>query len=185
MLITVTLMLPVPTLLVASPAPVTRDLLEVEPHAQVSCSFFPENAITHYTSQILMSVLPIFTTVMKMLPVPTLLLVASPVPVMRDLLEVEPHAQVSCSLLLPENAIANYTMSSQILMSVLLVFTTVTLMLPVPTLLVASPAPVTRDTLELVALVQVNYIPEVDPGGFNTSTETPIVDDQLASYYSH
>jgi hypothetical protein len=38
-LTTVTLTLPVPTLLVASPVPVTRDLLEVEPHAEVRCSF--------------------------------------------------------------------------------------------------------------------------------------------------
>jgi hypothetical protein len=48
-------------------------------------------------------------------------------------------------------------LSMQILMSVLLVLTTVTLMLPVPTLLVASPVPVTRDTLEMVPLVQVSY----------------------------
>ena len=37
----------------------------------------------------------------------------------------------------------------QILTSALLVLITVTLMLPVPTLLVASPVPVTRDTLEM------------------------------------
>ena len=36
MLITVTLMLPVPTLLVASPVPVTRDTLEMGSHAWVS-----------------------------------------------------------------------------------------------------------------------------------------------------
>jgi hypothetical protein len=45
---------------------------------------------------------------------------------------------------------------SQILMSVLLILKTVTLMLPVPTLLVASSVPVTRDTLEMVSLVQVS-----------------------------
>jgi hypothetical protein len=45
--------------------------------------------------QILMSVLLVLTTVTLMLPVPTLL-GASPVPVTWDLLEVEPHAQVSC-----------------------------------------------------------------------------------------
>ena len=37
----------------------------------------------------------------------------------------------------------------------LLVITTVTLMLPVPTLLVASPVPVTRDTLEMGSYAQV------------------------------
>ena len=46
---------------------------------------------------------------------------------------------------------------SQILMSVLLlVITTVTLMLPVPTLVVASPVPVTRDTLEMESYVWVS-----------------------------
>jgi hypothetical protein len=44
----------------------------------------------------------------------------------------------------------------QILMSVLLMLVTVTLMLPVPTLLVASPAPVTRDTLEMGSHVWVS-----------------------------
>jgi hypothetical protein len=41
-------------------------------------------------------------------------------------------------------------------MSVLLVLITVTLMLPVPTLLVASPVPVTRDTLEMESHVRVS-----------------------------
>jgi hypothetical protein len=43
-------------------------------------------------------------------------------------------------------------------MNVLLVLTTVTLMLPVPTLLVASPVLVTRDTLGMIPLVQVSYV---------------------------
>jgi hypothetical protein len=43
-------------------------------------------------------------------------------------------------------------------MSVPLVLTTVTLMLPVPTLLVASPVPVTRDTLEMGSHVRVSVI---------------------------
>jgi hypothetical protein len=38
------------------------------------------------------------------------------------------------------------------------VLTTVTLMVPVPTHLVASPAPVTRDTLGMVPHVQVSYM---------------------------
>ena len=41
-------------------------------------------------------------------------------------------------------------------MSVLLVLLTVTLMLPVPTLLVASSVPVTRDTLEMERGAQVS-----------------------------
>jgi hypothetical protein len=41
-------------------------------------------------------------------------------------------------------------------MSVLLVLITVTLMLPVPTLLVASPVPVTRNTLEMGSHVRVS-----------------------------
>jgi hypothetical protein len=49
----------------------------------------------------------------------------------------------------------------QILMSVLLVLITVTLMLPVPTLLVASPVPVTRDTLEMESHVWVSVIIQV------------------------
>ena len=43
----------------------------------------------------------------------------------------------------------------QILMSVLLMLITATLMLPVPTLLVASPVPVTRDTLEMESHVHI------------------------------
>jgi hypothetical protein len=106
-----------------------------------------------------MSVLLVLTTVTLMLPVPTLL-VASPVPVTRDTLEMVSHVQVSFTFLLIE------TLSNVMFLSVPLVLTTVTLTLPVPTLLVASPAPVTKVTLELMALVQVNYIPEVDPEGF-------------------
>ena len=49
-----------------------------------------------------------------------------------------------------------FLISWQIQMNVLLlVITTVTPMLPVPTLLVASPVPVTRDTLEMVSRVWV------------------------------
>jgi hypothetical protein len=41
-------MLLVPTPPVASPAPVTGDMLEVEPHAQVSCSFCVLKCIIYY-----------------------------------------------------------------------------------------------------------------------------------------
>ena len=43
-------------------------------------------------------------------------------------------------------------------MSVLLVLLTAILMLPVPTLLVASPVPVTRDTLEMGSHVEVSVL---------------------------
>jgi hypothetical protein len=51
--------------------------------------------------------------------------------------------------LIPSAMSCCYFLPLQILMSVLLVLITVTLMLPVPTLLVASTVPVTRDTLEM------------------------------------
>jgi hypothetical protein len=51
--------------------------------------------------------------------------------------------------LIPSTVSCCYFLPLQILMSVLLVLITVTLMLPVPTLLVASTVPVTRDTLEM------------------------------------
>jgi hypothetical protein len=53
-------------------------------------------------------------------------------------------------------------------MSVLLVLTTVTLMLPVPTLLVTSPVPVTQDTLEMESHVAV-YV----SNGYHSSFSIP------------
>jgi hypothetical protein len=89
-----------------------------------------------------------------MLSVPTLL-VASPVPVTRDTLEMGSHVWV-CGIIQALQYFNAY--NSQILMRVLLVLTTVTLMLLVPTLLVASPVPVTKDTLEVVPHVQVHEL---------------------------
>ena len=53
----------------------------------------------------------------------------------------------------------------KISMSVLLMLITVTLMLPVPTLLVASPVPVTRDTVVMGPHVEVSDIESVGRGG--------------------
>ena len=100
-----------------------------------------------YILQILMSALLVLITVILMLPVPTLLLVASPVPVTRDTLEMERGAQVSSA---SNGNMQLIPCTLQILMSVLLMPITVILMLPVPTLLlVASPVPVTWDTLNM------------------------------------
>ena len=79
-----------------------------------------------------------------MLSVPTILVV-SPAPVIRDTLEMEYCAGVSGA----SDAINPIKPILQILMSVLLTLTTAILMLSVPTLLVASPVPVTRDSLEM------------------------------------
>ena len=89
---TALLMLPVETILVASPVPVTRDTLELERGVWVSGVSNAINAIQPIF-QILMSVLLQVITVILMLSVSTLL-VASPVPVIRDMLEMESHAQV-------------------------------------------------------------------------------------------
>ena len=100
--------------------------------------------LVYMNLQILMSVLLAPITVTLMLPVSTPL-VASPVPVTRDTLELERDVWVSSA----DNAINALSPFFQISMSVLLELITAILMLLVPTLLVVSPVPVTRDTLEL------------------------------------
>ena len=89
-LTTATLMPPVPTLLVASPVPVTRDTLEMECGVGVSGASDEINTIKPIL-QILMSVLLELITAILMPLVPTLL-VASPVPVTKDTVEMESHA---------------------------------------------------------------------------------------------
>ena len=65
----------------------------------------------------------------------------------------------------------------QILMSVLLVSITVILMLPVLSLLMASPVPVTRDTLEMVltAWVSVIFLEVHNYYTMNTTSSTILV----------
>ena len=99
MLITVTLMLSVPTPLVASPVPVTRATVEMDSPVWVSSS----SGLGHIDSveillQILMSVPLVLITVTLMLSVPTPL-VASPVPVTRATVEMESLVQVCITLL--------------------------------------------------------------------------------------
>ena len=142
-LITAILMLLVPTLLVVSPVPVIRDLLELERGVWVSSADNAINAIK-LILQISMSVLLELITAILMLLVPTLLVV-SPVPVIKDTLELERGVWVSGA----SNAINAIKPILQISMSVLLKLITVILMLLVSTLLVASPVPVTRDMLEM------------------------------------
>ena len=73
----------------------------------------------------------------------SMLLVASPVPVTRDTLEMGSHVEVSIVICI------RYNNSADINECTSRIANCHTIMLPVPTLLVASPVPVTRDTLEL------------------------------------
>ena len=90
--ITVTLMLAAPTLLVVSPVLVTRATLEMDSTVQVSSnSFPPECNVSHFAIlQILMSVQSVLIAVTLMLPVPTPL-VASLVCVTRVTVEMDSH----------------------------------------------------------------------------------------------
>ena len=103
-----------------------------------------------------MSVLLVLLTVILMLPAPTLL-VASPVPVTRDTLEMGSHVEASVPI---STCVYYFNMNNivrQILMSVLILLIAI-LMLPVPTLLVASHVPVTRDTLRMGSHVGVSVV---------------------------
>ena len=104
-----------------------------------------------------MSVPLVLITVTLMLSVPTPL-VASPVPVTRDTEEMDAIVRVNSSPGFMGH-IDSVGIRLQILMSVPLVLITVTLMLSVPTPLVASPVPVTWDTEEMDAIVWVSSPP--------------------------
>ena len=99
-----------------------------------------------------MSVPLVLITVTRMLSVPTPL-VASPVPVTRATVEMESTVWVSSSPGLGH--IDSVEIKFQIFMSVPLVIITVTLMLSVPTPLVASPVPAMMATVEMDLIVQV------------------------------
>ena len=147
-LITVALMLHVQlTMLVASPLPVIRAIHAVEMNLHIASVEL--NALI---LQILMSVPLVLITVTLMLSVPTPL-VASPVPVTRATVEMDSPVWVSSSPGLRH--IDSVEIKFQILMSVPLVIIAVTLMLSVPTPLVASPVPAMMATVEMDLLVQV------------------------------
>ena len=151
LLMTVTLMLLVPTPLVVSHVPVTRATLEMDSPVQVRAILVSCVHNEHY-QQTLMNVKLILMTVTLVLLVSTPL-VTSHVPVTMATVEMDSPVQVRAILV----SCVHNEHYQQTLMSVKLLMT-VTLMLLVPTPLVVSRVPVSWDTVEMDSPVQVRAI---------------------------
>ena len=153
-LIIVIPMLIAPTLLGASPVPVTKDTVEMEQLVMVSYYAYLDNKLTLMYMQTLMSAWLIIVIPMQTV---LTLLGASPVPVTKDTLEMEELVMVSYYTCIDNKS----SIEAQMLMSVSLIIIVIPT-LTVPTLLEASPVPVTKATLEMEGLVMVSYYTCID-----------------------